>query len=103
VTVEKIVREPRYREAMMDQSATLHQATIVGNAACETDKSFPEGLDMEQHDALKQELLAREEDYWNAVKEKNARVATRLSEDPCIVVGAQGVSEVSRNALTKDG
>jgi ketosteroid isomerase-like protein len=86
---------------MMNQSATRAKPTIVGNGVCRTDESFPGGSDMEQHDALKQELLAREQDYWNAIKEKNARVATSLSDDPCIVVGAQGVSELSRNALTK--
>ena len=56
---------------------------------------------MEQQDALKQELLAREERYWNAIKEKDSQVAVHLSDDPCIVVGAQGVSEVSRSALSK--
>ena len=47
---------------------------------------------MEEHDALKQELLAREKSYWAAIKEKNSRVAANLSDDPCIVVGAQGVA-----------
>src|SRR5438046_5257132 len=56
---------------------------------------------MEQHDALKQELLKREKQYWDAIREKDAQVAARLSDDPCIVVGAKGVGEVSRNALTK--
>ena len=56
---------------------------------------------MEQQDALKQELLAREERYWNAIKEKDSQVAAHLSDDPCIVVGAQGVSELSRSVLSK--
>jgi hypothetical protein len=85
---------------MMNQSATCAKPTIVGNGVCRTDESFPGGLDMEKHDALKQELLAREQDYWKAIKDKNARVATIIRDDPCIVDGAQGVSEVSWNALT---
>ena len=56
---------------------------------------------MEQHDALKQELLKREKQYWDAIREKDVQIAARLSDDPCIIVGAQGVGEVSRNALTK--
>lgn len=56
---------------------------------------------MEQQDTLKQELLAREKSYWTAIKEKDSRVAAHLSDDPCIVVGAQGVSEVSRSVLSK--
>lgn len=56
---------------------------------------------MEQHDVLKRELLEREDRYWNAIKAKDSKVATSLSDDPCIVVGAQGVNEVSRNVLTR--
>jgi ketosteroid isomerase-like protein len=56
---------------------------------------------MEQYDALKEELLTREKQYWSAIRERDARVAARLSDDPCIVVGAQGVGELSRAALSK--
>ena len=56
---------------------------------------------MEEHAALQQELLAHERSYWAAIKDKNAQVAARLSDDPCIVVGAQGVGELSRGALSK--
>ncbi len=56
---------------------------------------------MEQHEALKQELLKKEKQYWNAIRENDAQVAARLSDDPCIVVGAQGVGELSRSALSK--
>lgn len=55
---------------------------------------------MEQDVTLQQELLERERSYWNAVKAKNSQVAARLSDDPCIVVGAQGVGELNRNALS---
>ena len=54
---------------------------------------------MEKDDVLEQELLAREKQYWNAIKSKDAQVAARLTDDPCIVVGAQGVGEMSRNAV----
>ncbi len=56
---------------------------------------------MEQQDALKQELLALENRYWNAIKQKDAQVAASLSDDPCIVVGAQGVGEIDRRALAR--
>ena len=55
---------------------------------------------MEQHDALEQQLLAREKRYWNAIKTKDARVAAQLTDDSCIVVGAQGVGELSRSAVS---
>ena len=55
---------------------------------------------MEQHDVLEQQLLAREKRYWNAIKTKDARVAAQLTDDSCIVVGAQGVGELSRSAVS---
>jgi hypothetical protein len=54
---------------------------------------------MHHAEATKQELLALEKQYWNAIKEKDAATATSLSDDPCVVVGAQGVGEVGRAAL----
>jgi hypothetical protein len=56
---------------------------------------------MENLDVLKDELLALESSYWNAIKGRDARTAARLSDDPCIVVGAQGVGEVRRDALSR--
>jgi hypothetical protein len=56
---------------------------------------------MEQYDALKQDLLEREKRYWNAIKTKDAQVAARLTDDTCIIVGAQGVGEISRDAVSQ--
>jgi len=55
---------------------------------------------MQTDDVLKQQLISRENDYWMAVKEKNAEAAARLSDDPCMVVGAEGVRELSKNVLS---
>jgi ketosteroid isomerase-like protein len=54
---------------------------------------------MPDDNALKQELLALEQRYWNAIKDKDAQTASALSDDPCLVVGAQGVGALSRKAL----
>ena len=56
---------------------------------------------MKPLDALKQELLALEMRYWNAIRAKDARMAARLSDDPCMVVGAQGVGEITRAAFSR--
>lgn len=56
---------------------------------------------MEQQAALKQELLALENRYWNAIKQKDSEVAVSLSDDPCLVVGAQGVGEIDRSQLAQ--
>jgi hypothetical protein len=56
---------------------------------------------MKQQNLLEQQLLAREKSYWNAIMSRDAGTAERLSDDPCIVVGAQGVSEIDRGAMRK--
>lgn len=56
---------------------------------------------MEQVNATRQELLALEQRYWNAIKEKDPATATALSDDPCMVVGAQGVGEMGKSELAK--
>jgi len=56
---------------------------------------------MKQQDTLEQQLLAREKSYWNAIMSKDTEVVERLSDDPCLVVGAQGVGELGRGAMKK--
>lgn len=56
---------------------------------------------MQQANATKQELLALEKQYWNAIKDKDPATATSLSDDPCVVVGAQGVGELAKSELAK--
>ena len=47
----------------------------------------------------KGELLALEQRYWQAIKDKNGDAAVRLSDDPCFITGAEGVRRVTRQAL----
>jgi hypothetical protein len=46
--------------------------------------------------SIDQELLSLEAEYWEAVKNRDAVTAARLSDDPCIVTGAQGVRRIRR-------
>jgi hypothetical protein len=54
---------------------------------------------MKQQAMTKQKLLGLEERYWNAIMQKDSATAASLSDDTCVVVGAQGVGEVDRGAL----
>lgn len=45
------------------------------------------------------ELLALEKQYWQAIKDKDIEAAMRLSDDPCIVTGAQGVGLIDRKSM----
>lgn len=40
-----------------------------------------------------------ERQYWNAIRDKDAAAATSLSDDPCVVVGAQGAGELDRKTM----
>jgi len=48
---------------------------------------------------LEQELVARETEYWQAVKDKDVNTALRLTDEPCIVAGPTGSARVDKKAL----
>jgi uncharacterized protein (TIGR02246 family) len=48
-----------------------------------------------------QELLKLETQYWQAIKDKDATVVARLSDDPCLITGSQGVRRVDRESMKK--
>lgn len=52
-----------------------------------------------QHDDMSRELFALEQKFWNAIKDRDAASAVALSDDPCVVVGAQGIGEVDKATL----
>jgi len=47
------------------------------------------------------ELLKLEHRFWNAMQKKDARVAEQMTDDGCIVVGAQGVSAIDAKTMGK--
>ena len=55
---------------------------------------------------IEQELLALERRYWQALADRDVDTAISLTDDPCIVVGAQGVGRVDhtsyRRMMTED-
>ena len=54
---------------------------------------------MAMDESERRELLALEKQFWNAIKEKDTKTATALSDDPCFLVGPQGVGEIDRRTL----
>ncbi|MEP6732733.1 MAG: nuclear transport factor 2 family protein [bacterium] len=49
----------------------------------------------------KKELVDIERKFWDAMKTKDAQSAGRLTDDGCIVVGAQGVSAIDSKMMAK--
>lgn len=47
------------------------------------------------------ELVDLETQYWQSMRDKDVETAIRLTDDPCIVTGAQGVSQVDRQSFTQ--
>lgn len=52
-------------------------------------------------DKLQKELLKLEKEYWQAVKDKDIDACMQLTDDPCIVAGAQGIASIDRKTFTK--
>src|SRR5215470_1661647 len=50
-------------------------------------------------DSVEKELVALENSYWQAVKDKDVSAALNLTRDPCMVAGASGVSRVPKHNL----
>ena len=44
-----------------------------------------------------QDLLTLERKYWNALKDKDVSGALALTDDPCLITGAQGVGVVDHS------
>jgi hypothetical protein len=56
--------------------------------------------------AQSEELLELERKFWDAMKDKDATAASRMTDDKCIVVGAQGVSAIdpkTMGRMTEEG
>jgi hypothetical protein len=49
----------------------------------------------------REKVLEVERRFWNAMKEKDGNAAARMTDDGCIVVGAQGVSAIDRATMGK--
>jgi hypothetical protein len=48
-----------------------------------------------------QELVKLERQFWQALKDKDAATAVRLTDFPCIVTGAQGVGRIDHDGFAK--
>ena len=48
-----------------------------------------------------QELMDTERRFWDAMQKKDGKAASRLTDDGCIVVGAQGVSTIDPKMMGK--
>lgn len=51
--------------------------------------------------AVAKELFELEKQYWQAMKDKDVDAAMRLSDEECIITGAQGVGRVNRETLSR--
>ena len=48
-----------------------------------------------------QEVLDVDRRFWDAMKEKDGTAAAGMTDDGCIIVGAQGVSAIDASAMGK--
>jgi ketosteroid isomerase-like protein len=50
---------------------------------------------------FEKELIDREKAFWQALKDEDVDAAVRLTYEPCIVTGAQGISRIDRASFAK--
>jgi hypothetical protein len=48
---------------------------------------------------LHKELIDLENQFWQSMKDKDVDAALELTNDPCIVTGAQGVAQIDRKTF----
>src|SRR5262245_5525438 len=48
---------------------------------------------------VEKDLLDLERRYWQALQNQDVEMALKLSDDPCIVSGAQGVASLDRDTM----
>jgi uncharacterized protein (TIGR02246 family) len=51
--------------------------------------------------SVEKELLELERQYWQALKDRDVEAALELTDDPCIVAGAQGVATIGRDQFAE--
>jgi hypothetical protein len=51
--------------------------------------------------AVEQEIVELENEYWRAIRDKDIDAALRLTDDPCLVAGAQGVHSIDHRAFVE--
>ena len=49
--------------------------------------------------AVRDELLSLERRYWQALQDQDDDAALNLTDDPCIVAGAQGIASLDRRKM----
>src|SRR6266480_5422368 len=50
---------------------------------------------------IEAQLIELEKQYWSAIRNRDVQAAMRLTDDPCIVTGAQGVARISQKAVAE--
>ena len=48
---------------------------------------------------IEKELVELETQYWQAIKDKDVETAMQLTDDTCVVTGAQGAASIDRKAF----
>ena len=50
---------------------------------------------------IEQEIIGLERQYWDAIRDRDLDTAQQLTDDPCIVTGAQGLASVDPDTFAQ--
>lgn len=56
---------------------------------------------MQNSEPIRNEILNLEKKYWNAMRNQDLDAALSLTDFPCLVAGAQGISSVNQEQFQK--
>ena len=56
---------------------------------------------MAQARSVEKEIFELEKRYWQALKDQDLQTILELSDDPCVVAGAQGVSTIDKKMMSQ--
>ena len=48
---------------------------------------------------LEQDIVELEKQYWRAIRDRDSEAAMRLTDEPCIVTGAQGAASIDKRSF----
>ncbi|MGZ5279161.1 MAG: nuclear transport factor 2 family protein [Pseudobdellovibrionaceae bacterium] len=54
-----------------------------------------------ENTTIEEELIGLEKEYWQAMMDKDIDTMLSLSDDPCIVTGAQGFASIDKNSFAE--
>ena len=51
--------------------------------------------------SIERDLIQLENQYWQAIKDRDVETAARLTDDPCLIAGSSGIGRIDKEKFRK--